>query len=68
VCARVPSYYGLPDSDSNTGWLRGVLPHRLFSWPPILRATVPIVTSPDEPLAKGGGPWHANCHACHSSG
>ena len=54
--ARVPSYYGLPDSDSNTGQLRGVLPHRLFGWPPILRATVPIVSSTDEPLAEGAGP------------
>jgi hypothetical protein len=51
----VPSYYGLPDSDSNTGLLRGVLPHRLFGWPQILRASIPIVTSPDEPLGSTTG-------------
>ena len=51
----VTSYYGLPDSDSNTGLLRGVLPHRLFGFPQILRATVPIVTSPDEPLGSTTG-------------
>ena len=51
----VTSYYGLPDSDSNTGLLRGVLPHRLFGWPQILRATVPIMTSPDEPLGSTTG-------------
>jgi hypothetical protein len=51
----VTSYYGLPDSDSNTGLLRGVLPHRLFGWPQILRATVPIVTSPDAPLGSTTG-------------
>jgi hypothetical protein len=48
----VPSYYGLPDSDSNTGLLRGVIPQRLFGWPQILRATVLIVISPDEPLGR----------------
>jgi hypothetical protein len=53
----IPSYYGLPDSDANTGLLRGTLPHRLFGWPQILRATVPIVTSPDAPL----GAEHDSC-------
>src|SRR5262245_36962550 len=43
----VDSYYGLPDADSNTGLVRGVLPHKLFGWPQILRATIPLVTSPD---------------------
>jgi hypothetical protein len=42
------SYYGLRDSDSNTGLIRGVLPHKLFGWPQILRATMPIVTSPTQ--------------------
>jgi hypothetical protein len=51
----VTSYYGLPDSVSNTGLLRGVLPHRLFGWPQILRASIPIVTSPDEPLGSTTG-------------
>jgi hypothetical protein len=51
----VPSYYGLPDSDSNTGLWRGVLPHKLFGWPQILRASIPIVTSPDEPLGSTTG-------------
>jgi hypothetical protein len=41
------SYYGLSDSDSNSVLVRGVLPHKLFSLPQILRATIPIVTSPD---------------------
>jgi hypothetical protein len=50
-----PSYYGLPDSDSNTGLLRGVLPHKLFGWPQILRASIPIVTSPDEPAGSTTG-------------
>jgi hypothetical protein len=51
----IPSYYGRPDSDANTGLLRGTLPHRLFGWPQILRATVPIVTSPDAPLGSTTG-------------
>ncbi|MGH8071417.1 MAG: hypothetical protein ACRERE_40555, partial [Candidatus Entotheonellia bacterium] len=32
-----------------------MLPHKLFGWPQILRATVPIVTSPDEPLGSTTG-------------
>lgn len=51
----VPAYYGLEDSDSNQLLLRGVLPHKLLGWPQILRATVPIVTSPDEPLGSETG-------------
>jgi hypothetical protein len=27
----VDSYYGLPDAESNTGLVRGVLPHKLFA-------------------------------------
>jgi len=51
----VASYYGLNDSDSNSFLLRTVLPHRLLGWPQILRATIPIVTSPDEPLGSTTG-------------
>jgi hypothetical protein len=50
----ISSYYGL-DSDSNALLLRGVLPHKLFDWPQILRATVPVVTSPDQPLGQTTG-------------
>jgi hypothetical protein len=49
-----PSYYNLGDSDSNTGLLRGILPHKLFGWPQILRATLPIATSPNM-SAEGNG-------------
>jgi hypothetical protein len=51
----VPSYLGLPDSDANTGLLRGVIPHWLFSWPQILRTSIPIVTSPDDLLGSTTG-------------
>jgi hypothetical protein len=51
----VGSYYGLRDSDSNTGLIRGVLPHKLFGWPQILRATVTIVTSPEPGSTTGLG-------------
>jgi hypothetical protein len=51
----ISSYHGLSDSDSNAILLRGVLPHKLFGWPQILRATVPIVTSPDQPLGSTTG-------------
>lgn len=44
------SYYGLPDTDSNALLFRGVVPHRLGGLPQIVRATMPFVTSPDEPL------------------
>ena len=52
----ISSYFGLPDSESNAILLRGVLPHKLFGWPQILRATVPIVTSPDTPVGETTGP------------
>jgi len=42
----VGSHYGL-DSDSNAALLRGTLPHKLFGLPQILRATLPIVTTPN---------------------
>ena len=51
---HVSSYYGL-ESDANTILLRGVLAHKLFDWPQILRATVPIVTSPDQPVGSATG-------------
>src|SRR5687768_15765411 len=47
----VDSYYGLRDVDSNSGLLRGPLPHKLFGTPQLLRATLPIVTTPDQPPA-----------------
>ena len=40
-------YYGLGDKDSNAALLRGTLPHKLFGLPQILRATLPVVTTPD---------------------
>jgi hypothetical protein len=43
----IDSYYGLADADSNSALLRGVLPHKLFDKPQLLRATLPIVTTPD---------------------
>jgi hypothetical protein len=51
----VGSYYGLRDSDSNSFLVRGVLPHKLFGWPQILRSTIPIVTSPDPRSTTGLG-------------
>lgn len=42
-------YYGLGDEDSNALLLRGTLPHKLFGHPQILRATLPVVTTPDLP-------------------
>lgn len=45
----VDSYYDLGDADSNSALLRGVLPHKLFGRPQLLRATLPIVTTPDLP-------------------
>jgi hypothetical protein len=43
----IDSYYGLEDTDSNNALLRGVLPHKLFGKPQLLRATLPIVTTTD---------------------
>ena len=54
----ISSYYGLSDSDSNAILLRRVLPHKLFGWPQILRATVPIVTSPEQPVGETPDPIH----------
>jgi hypothetical protein len=45
----VDKYYGLGDADSNALLLRGALPHKLFGRPQIMRATLPIVTTPDVP-------------------
>jgi len=41
--------YGLDDKDSNALLFRGTLPHKLFGRPQILRATMPVVTTPDLP-------------------
>jgi hypothetical protein len=51
----VGSYHGLSDSDSNVFMIRSVLPHRLFGLPQILRATIPIATSPDPRSTTGLG-------------
>lgn len=40
---------------ANSFLLRGVMPHKLFGWPQILRATVPVVTSPDPRSTSGLG-------------
>ncbi|MEC5398034.1 hypothetical protein [Uliginosibacterium sp. H1] len=45
----VGSYHDLDDKDSNAFLLRGILPHRLFGAPQIMRATMPVVTSLDLP-------------------
>ena len=45
--------YGLGDADSNALLFRGTLPHKLFGMPQILRATMPVVTTADTPLAGG---------------
>lgn len=51
--------YGMGDDDSNAALLRGVLPHKLFGSPQILRATLPLVTtasiSPDGGRYNGVG-------------
>lgn len=41
------SYYGFDDADANAFLLRGILPHKLFGHPQIMRGTLPVVTSPD---------------------
>ena len=43
----VARHYGLGDKDSNAALLRGTMPHKLFGMPQILRATLPIVTTPN---------------------
>ena len=45
----VDKYYELDDVDSNALLLRGVTPHKLFGRLQLLRATLPIVTTPDLP-------------------
>jgi hypothetical protein len=45
----VGRYYGLGDEDSNALLLRGTLPHKLFGQPQLLRATLPVLTTPDLP-------------------
>ena len=44
-----------PNSNSNTLLMRGVIPHKLFGCPQILRANFPIVTTPDQPSAATTG-------------
>jgi len=45
------SFYGLDGTDANTLLLRSVVPHKTFGRPQLVRATLPIVTSPDLPAA-----------------
>lgn len=46
----VGRYYGLDDDvDANAFLLRGIVPHKLFGAPQILRATMPVVTTPNLP-------------------
>lgn len=46
----VGRYYDLDsDVDSNAFLLRGILPHKTFGTPQILRATMPVVTTPNLP-------------------
>ena len=49
------SYYGLNNTGSNAVLARGVVPLKLFGLPQIVRATVPIVTSADQPLGSRTG-------------
>ena len=42
-------FHDLGDADANAFLLRGVVPHKLFGQPQILRVTLPIVTSADVP-------------------
>lgn len=42
----VGRYYGLGDEDGNSLLLRGAIPHKLFGLPQLMRATLPIVTTP----------------------
>lgn len=46
-----PDLYDLPDDYTNAVLFRGVLPHKLFGLPQILRATMPVTTAP----ARDGG-------------
>lgn len=43
------SYYGLDAADANALLLRAALPHQLFGRRQIMRATLPLVTTPDLP-------------------
>jgi hypothetical protein len=43
-----PRLYGT-DAHTNTFLLRGVMPHKLFGAPQILRATLPVATVPEGP-------------------
>lgn len=45
----VDEYYHLDDADSNAFLLRGTLPHKLFGRPQLMRATLPVMTTPNLP-------------------
>jgi len=53
-------FFELEDSDANQLLFRGVLPHQLFGLPQILRGTMPLVTSPDEPSGSVTGSGDLN--------
>ncbi len=55
-------FYELDDSDANQVLFRGVLPHRLLGLPQILRGTMPLVTSPDEPSGSVTGSGDLNLY------
>lgn len=47
------SYYNAGDADANAFLLRGALPHKLFGIPQLLRATLPIATTPNiQPVGR----------------
>lgn len=41
------SYYNLDGADANAFLLRGAMPHKLFGLPQLLRATLPVATTPN---------------------
>jgi len=51
----VGSYFDLSGTRSNTLLVRGLLPFTLLGLPQILRATLPIVTTPNHPLEATTG-------------
>ena len=48
--------YGAGDADANSVLLRGTMPHKLGGHPQIVRATLPVVTTPDvQPVGRRTG-------------
>lgn len=53
--------YGLGDKDSNAFLLRGMMPHKLGGQPQLLRATMPVMTTPDiDPVGRKTGAGDLN--------